>query len=452
MRFGTLKKFGDQFSQKSSGSISELLEEADKGKFSFVFPACEQADFEPLLRILRRVLSHVSRIASDPLSVLKGRLALRRAETALSFSQEGIRATLEDMRVWTYRGGEICPESVYVSENTEDPNIYENRFVKALIDRALRFLTVCIRYSKGGIRTMRMLGCAKGSLSKTDFIRLAGNKLDRSTVTGAGTDYGAFTALRKKFLRLCGTDFYKTMSGFPAFADADPEETDIFRMNNDYRECFEAWIRLDRFESAMSGLSGAERKSVYTAFVSLALVRAYTLSGFAVERNVYYKDPTRNFSFGGLVLADDTFRVILDVSVGELRVTVQCPKEGVQQRLTIGVYSGVADEARASDFLSVCLFDMGDDERFLCVRPENEDSGEDMAAAARLTVLTFGDRSSVYETICPVCGSTLVTAGDYCTVCSSCGAKYLPLKDGRTWINFFGNAASSYENISRKAE
>ena len=445
MRFGTLKKFRDQFSGKPGGSVSGLF---GAGGVSFAFPACEETDFEPLVRALKRALPYVSSIASSPVNVLKSRLVLQRAETAQSLGPAGIRETLRDMRVWTYRNGEIRPDYVYASENVEDPNIYENRLVKALIDRAVRLLAVCMRYSKGSVRTLRSLKSG-GKLSRTDFIRLAGDKTDLRSIVGGGAEYVACAALRKKFLRLRGTEFYAVMSAFPEFEDAEPRNTDIFTLNRAYGECSDAWRSINRFESAISGLSGAERQSVYTAFASFALIRAYTEAGFKIIRNVYYENLFSEFSFDGLTLANDTFNVILSAAPGRISATVQCPAAKVQQRLTIGVYSGAADEPQTDDYLSIGLFDIDGGERFVRARPDDDDSAENLAAAAKLTVLTFGDESRIYEKICPVCGSTLVGESEYCVDCAECGAKYVPLKDGRTWINYFESYDPEYEKAER---
>ena len=445
MLLSTLKKFCDQFSSDSSGNIAELLGRLKSGEAKLVVPSYEHADFAPLLQELRGVLPSISRIVQEPLTVLRGELTLRRAETATVLSPTGIRETLHDMRLWKVKGGALRPEYVYAPENTEESDLYENRLVKALIDRCLRVLSLCVGASRENVRILRDMHLQGGRLNKVDFIRLLGNRMD-SAAAPSGGEYREAISLRKKFLRLRDTRFYKTMNGYASFTDSEPRGTSIFAANRSYRNCFALWHFLNRFESNLTGLSGEQRRSAYTAYVAFALAASYEKLGYTLERNVYYRDLFREFSFAGLVFRNDTFRIVLDAVPGRIDLIVQCPQEKVQQRMRIGVYPNTSDEPSAGDFLSVGLFDIGYGDRFVCARPENADSPENLLAVAKLTAFTFGGDASLYDSLCPVCGSTLVTTEPYCHRCEDCNSRYRAIGKDKIWINSF-ELESAYEQM-----
>ena len=447
MRLSTLKKFCDQFPADASGSVAGVLADMRAGRAQLTVPAYEKADLAPLLQALRGVLPSLSRIVREPVSALRGELTLRRAETVSTLSPLGIRETLRDMRLWKVRGGALRPESVYAPENVEETDLYENRLVKALIDRALRFLRTGVQATRAGVRVLRGMHLQSAALSKVDLVRLLGTRPDACAQASAAGGYREAVALRRRFLRLRQTPFYRAMAKFPAFADAEPRVTDIFAANKRYRDCLETWRFLNRFESELSGLSGVERLSAYTAYVALSLAAAYEKRGFALERNAFFRDMRQGFSLSGLVFGGEGFRIALDAAPGRIDLVVQCPQENVQQRLHIGVYANTADEPDPSDYLCATLFDIGYGDRFVCVSPENEDSQENMLAVARLTTFTMAGDAAVYRSVCPVCGSTLVVSEAYCTRCEECGAKYRTVGKERVWIHSFAPAAGGYEPL-----
>lgn len=447
MRLSTLKKFCDQFAADASGSMADLLADMRSGRAELTVPAYEKADFAPLLQALRGVLPSLSRIVREPVSVLRGELTLRRAETVSTLSPLGIRETLRDMRLWKVKGGALRPESVYAPENVEETDLYENRLVKALVDRALRFLRMGVRATRSGVRILRDMHLQSAALSKVDFVRLLGDRPDACAQSGATGGYREAVSLRRRFLRLRQTPFYRAMAKFPAFTDAEPRVTDIFIANKRYRDCLELWRFLNRFESELSGLSGEERRSAYTAYVAFSLAAAYEKRGFSLERNAYFRNVLHGFSLPGLVFGGEGFRVIMDAEPGRIDLVVQCPQEKVQQRLRIGVYANTADEPSASDYLSVSLFDLGYGDRFVCASPENEDSQENMLAIARLTTFIMRGDVSAYDALCPVCGSTLVVSEEYCMHCEECGAKYRGIGKDSVWIHSFAPSAGGYEPL-----
>ena len=434
MQSAALKDFGEKLG--CGRSVSELMTAVASGDLSLTAEAAGH-DPAPLIAAVKKSLPALRSVVAFPHSVLRGGLELKRAETAAALSPEGIRATIRDVRLWKKVNGRIRPSDVYAAVNVEEFGVYENRVVRALIDRMLRLLSAEIDCSCAEIRTLRGAHMQFARLNKIDLLRILG---DGELLTGEPKTYASYAeldTLRKHFFRLTDSDFYRALSDAPLFTDRVVTWTALFYENENYRACYDLWNAADRFESEQSGLVGEMRLAVYRAFIAIGLIRAYQKLGFRLEHDVVPWSDDGTFAFSGLVLSNGLLKVSLEAADDRIGIVARSPGAKLQQSLIVGLYTDTSVPPDPSVHYAVGYFDIGYDDRFLCVRPEVPDSLENLQALARLTALTFRAGQRIYESICPVCGRTDIVREEHCFRCADCGALYLFPDPETVWINHF---------------
>lgn len=201
---------------------------------------------------------------------------------------------------------------MYAKTNEDEYNIYENRAVKALIDRVIRLLDIPTEQAKGGVKNLYEAYFQSSSLSKLDLVKLMDMDLFKTSDGRAFENYKKLYYLRAKFSQLKNSAFYKIMSNCPAFAGAI-EATNLFLHNKNYNACFLLWRFLDEF-CAGSVLSQEQIGSVYAAFVSLAAIGAYVRMGFKIVKDAEIGRIDEGFSLKGFGLENELFKVTFSAS------------------------------------------------------------------------------------------------------------------------------------------
>ena len=439
MPFITLKKFNDQFADGKPRTVSGILSDAKQRRFSFVFPVYEQADYAALADAVEKALPAMAEIAADPHSVLASELELVRAERAESLSPRGIRMTVKDMRLWKVENGELRPEYVYANVREDDTDVYENRLVKALIDRVLRVLYLPSNYARGGVRTLYGAYAQSGAVSKYDLVKILDKRMFGARARAPFADYRRMVGLRRRAAQLRSSDFYRTLAHCRPFTDRTPRPTNLFLHDRRYRACAELWRVLNDFEVSASGLTPEERASVYSAFIALSMINAYAKLGYTICNDAPVENISKNFSLRNFVLENSLFRVTLSADPQRIRLLVQCPEAKAQQRYTIGLYTDTADgfSEESAEQMTFSLYRMDYSEKTMCVTPGNKNSQADLASFVRLTVLTVKANRDIYGKVCLICGSAGLEQKELCCECADCRAVYTFIDKNTVWLNRF---------------
>ena len=79
-------------------------------------------------------------MVQSPYVILKSEYELVRTERAGNMTPQAIRKTVRDTTLWKETRGENAAEYVYSATNEDEYATYENRVVRTLIDKAVRFL------------------------------------------------------------------------------------------------------------------------------------------------------------------------------------------------------------------------------------------------------------------------------------------------------------------------
>ena len=172
MSFVALEKFNKQFENGGKRTVSELLRLEKEGRFAFYMPDADDIDADMLADRVGKCLPNICEIVSSPYVVLKSEYKQVRTELAAGLTPHGIRSTVKDPKLWKKKDGRLRPEFVYAKTNEDEYDIYENRMVKSLIDRVVRFLDAPMERAKSGVKNLYQSYFQSAALSKIDLVKL----------------------------------------------------------------------------------------------------------------------------------------------------------------------------------------------------------------------------------------------------------------------------------------
>ena len=178
MSLASLEQFHKQMTQVAPGRVSQVINGTTAGKFGFDFSPSEQLDYTAVIDRIANSMGSLTTVVANPYIVLKSESDTVRMEQAGTLSPDGIRQTIADSRLWKKHPAEgYRPEFVYARTSDDEYNTYENRFVKALIDRLIAFLAKPMSDMRGGIHNMYEAHPNARALSKLDFVRMVDTKM-----------------------------------------------------------------------------------------------------------------------------------------------------------------------------------------------------------------------------------------------------------------------------------
>lgn len=443
MSVASLQKFYEQFSKRENASVMQIVQEEREGKFFFYISSPEKFDTSLLIACLEKYLPFLTNVVQSPYVILKSEYELVRTERAGNMTPQAIRKTVRDTTLWKKHGEKMRPEYVYSATNEDEYATYENRVVRTLIDKAVRFLDLPAECAREGVKNLYEAYFQSSSLNKLDLVRLFDEDLFKDSNPESFADYSKLYQLRGKLTQLRNSHFYKILSRAPAFTGV-PEATNLFVHSPDYNGCFKLWRSLDEFYAGLSLLSSAQQRSVYSAFVTLAMISCYVRLGFAPVRDVPVGNTDKNFSLKDFCLKNEDFNVVLNADEEKITVLVQCAKARSQQTTVIRLRTDLSEEDVSDNAFTVSLHRTEYSDRAVCVTPGNKNSLKDLEALVRCSVLTFGADKSIYDKVCLVCGSNLLEDKGRAFRCPDCGAVYTFLGKDKVWLNQF-NALSDME-------
>lgn len=436
MLYVALEKFNKQFQDRVI-PIKQFLDEVNENYLSFTFSNSAHNDYNLILDRLEKSIPALMNIVQNPYVVLKSEYEKTYAGRAGTLTPKGVQMTIQDSSVWK-KGENPRPEYVYSRTFEDDYDTYENRVIKALIDRLIAFLNKPIENTKSDIKNIYSEYFSKGPLNKLDFVKILNPQVFKSTKDEDFDDYKRLFYLRAKCSMLKNSAFYKIMSRCTAYAGGTPESTNLFTHNNDYRTCFMLWLFLDGQGKEQTVLSTEQRKSVYSAFIFLATIKIFSGYGFDVNSDFVIRDIDKGFYLEDVRLGNPDFIVSLSVDLDKLTIIVKSRMSGIYQRSTIGLNSDYLEEINVDDYdFIVSLFTTEYFDKLACVSPANESSLADLESIIKCCILVVDANKDIYSRMCLVCGCNSIDETEDGYLCEDCGAFYSFLNPRRVWIRYF---------------
>ena len=149
-----LEWFNKQLVENDTCLISKLLKKIDDNSFKLSFPSLKGLDYSSSIDKISASIGNLINVVQTPYIILKSEYETMHVGKVSQLTPEGVRKTTLDPKLWKKKNNEYTPEYAYSKTTEDEYNTYENRFVKALIDRLYLFLNKPFEDSKSGIKSL----------------------------------------------------------------------------------------------------------------------------------------------------------------------------------------------------------------------------------------------------------------------------------------------------------
>ena len=443
--------------------VGGLFADADNGKLNIADDLSWLDDFTKAISYIQRILGNEHRHVKYVQQVVK-------VQTASRLDSESFANTLREPRFWKDSDKGPRPEFVYMNVVEDEYAIYENRFIKMLIDEIIRYLQDTLTELSDSIGNLRAYFgsrlTAAGALRMSDEHLHAAKNADDKRVLAEGENpivavYERVETLLKKTLKFKNSTLYRECQGKPISGAIQP--TNILTQNHAYRECYLFYKRF----CAMRGHRKHLADTLFTNGV-LRLLYATYHGGY----RIFGKPELVRFSEGHLIcgkvcLRKDAFTIEIEpLNTEEVSVTAVMRRDAfsstddsvadMARRYSLRVMLKFVDcEAEESGELSEVYrkekLAQGYDDAYLAVytrRPTGSggvinfaNKGDFGCRAAEdfvrsLTVQLAGSHK-IFGKRCPVCGAKHADTGESVFSCIDCGSAWSLVQDEdveKVWV------------------
>lgn len=432
----SLERFYRQFTDQTK-KVSNVLDAIREGCFRLFIPTPQAEDQPGTIAQIKAALPYLSNVVRKPYVTIKTETPKVRTERAGNLSPAGIRETIRDGKVWKRQNDEIKPEFIYATEREDEFNSYENRLIKALIDRLIAFLRVPLRTVKESIPSLYDSYFQVSHLNKLDFMKFMRTDTFHQPTASTYDDYADLLQLKAHIGAYRQSTFYKTLDKYPAFT-GQPEVTNLLMHNEDYHRCLMLWKFLDAHGAAVSTLSEAKEQNAYALFVFFGLLSAYLELGFILKDDPFIISSDQLLRIPSTTLENGDFIVevwIPQDKYVQITVTSKAIKRKEKYKIRLVDDVDIVPEPGISYYIS--LFPTPYSDLASCVTPNNLNSIKDLSSVAKSTVLIFDCERDVYRRCCLVCGNTEISENHGAVTCPACDAKYAFLSAQKLWLHHF---------------
>lgn len=406
------------------------------------------------------VIVRIGQIVSGGHLHVKHVKELKKAELASRVDAEAFHMTIKDPRLWRNSDSGIRPESVYSNTFEDEHAIYENRFIKLLIDEIIKYLS----------DTLTEISDALGSLSKyfgsgvtaAGALRLEESETEEAQVLADEEDplvkpYERVEQLRKKAVRFKNSILYRECSKVPPLS-GEIQPTNILVKDPLYRACYLFYKKLRRMKG--------EDRNMGDALFNTALLKLFFALGRAGYRPVgdgkIFKFSDGRLDCAATGFGKGNFVICADVrGREEIELNVVLCQEGLESLTNSGTISRIAlfvpdltrEGAEFPDVAGYRVRKLGEgysDAFVLAFARASEkrkgvvnlaDKGNFSNRAledfVRGLALVLNGGHAVYAKKCPVCGARQTEAAGTNYVCGNCGSMWaLVTEDGvqKVWV------------------
>lgn len=239
-----------------------------------------------------KVINSIKNIINNPRMHLKLIKDLTIASNANKVDNDGFLDTVKDGRLWNVKGDKRSPHRVYNNFQEDDIAIYENKFVKILIDNMFEFVLKRIIFLSRRINSMSQIA---GNIDiNYDNIAHFNNLslLDEDTddtesmlITSSdpiADIYKKLFILKVKLNQLRSTSFYKECSRGKKINSENLKVTKMLLMVNEYNACYKLWVKI-RSDKYSPDTDIADNKYYFSNYVSTKLLYNLLWKGYLIE-------------------------------------------------------------------------------------------------------------------------------------------------------------------------
>lgn len=436
MPLAALENFHEQLAESKARNVSGILEAESDGKFKFCFPVPAKLDYSSVIDKITASMGSLINVVMSPYIILKGEYDAIRAEKVTAMTPEGVKKTVADSRLWKRKGKTMRPEFAYAKTPEDEYNTYENRFIKALIDRLIVFLAKPMTEMRGGVKSLYEAHANVGKINKIDLLRLLDPDMFKESDERCFVDFKKIFYLKAKLTQLKSSGFYKIMSRLPSFTDRDPEPTNLLVHNADYFTCLKLWLYLNEKDIKMGELKDEGLRAAYSAFVFLYTAKSLTKLGFVLKKDGDFRYAYNEFSARGATFENEYFIVKVSAAEKKMTFSLTCKVTGEKKTITFG-FMVFADDPKPETQYVVSFAPTSYSDETLRVQPDSASSLKDLETFIHSIFFIVKVEPNVYEKLCLVCGSNAVEEKNGEIRCLDCGSEYSFFDKETVWLKKF---------------
>lgn len=436
MAFITLEWFNKQLIEKDNFTISQLINDVDNKKFKLSYPSLKGLDYTSSIDVISKAIGNVINVVQTPYIILKNQYETMHVGKVSSLTPEGVRKTTLDPKLWKKQNKEFKPEYAYSKINEDEYNTYENRFVKALIDRLYIFVNKPIEDSKSGIKSVYESHFNYNLINKLDLVRLVDFNNFSNSDEVCFDNYKKLYYLRMRLIQIKNTNFYKIMSALPNFTTKDVESTNLLAQHKDYNTCLRLWYFLNERDSLKNALSMQATINTYSMFIYLniinSLIKDYNFKA-TKNFNITYsntKDLLNKASF-----VNKLFNVTITQKDDLLLFNIIDKKTNENKNLSIKLSVTDVDKIDSYDYL-ISLKEVNYSDNTLQVTLDNIDN---LKALLKCLFLTINVKEDIYDHVCLICKSNAIEDVNKKVHCFDCNATYKFIEKDLIWVLNFNS-------------
>lgn len=431
--------------------VNSVIQYMDKGQFGYNTVEGEDTvvtNDSVFASSIASVITHIRAIFKDPHIFLKKEEAIQNIAVASHINNETLRMNYKDSKLWKTKALDTSPEFVHTFVYEDDYAIYENRFITYLMDEILEILGKKINEIKTSIETLNwkitnrtdVLG-----LPEEMYLDYADTAEDGVPVILPTTDnrVGVLSALiknKKNLLLLMQTPVYKACKKAGEFNILSLKVTNILMHDKHYNYCYDFYLNYLKREAEFTS-----DENMFKNFTAINMMCALNKMGYVCEKadaEVLVSNSTM-VKFKELAFIKEPFRIVM--AMGEkddFTVTIDNLVSGSTIKHFIKVIHSSCEAVQTGASVMEIFDEYKKDgnldesnawlvtdvemqgEGVVAIQPINSNVIDSFVKLLRKFTLLAEGALSVYTSICPVCGSNLVSPDEKDYSCVDCGSVY----------------------------
>lgn len=314
---------------QTGASVKEIIQAFNDKKILLQFGDQEGTKIisEECVQEIRKVVPFIQRIVEKPRSFIKSIEEKVPVETAKRISSGAIMHLGRDSSDWYARTFlTVIPKNIISDINEETIELYENRFVKTLIDTIIKYVVarrIKLENLYGRVEDENILAVL--NITRNNYIRVQANSdmlikalsKGNETYTSAGyasnirDELDAVRLLERKIINLRYSDFYNKLRKCRKVGNPIAK-TNIIMFDANYNRCYKLWEYLNsehmEEDYSIDEYEEKQYEAYYYAYVVFNIIASMYNSGYEEQNNpkINYNDDTITISNNMVWVKGDT--------------------------------------------------------------------------------------------------------------------------------------------------
>lgn len=220
--------------------------------------------------ILETCFRSISKILKDPKKAIRYEqdvVAMEKIKKVNSDTVRHLASHTQNIKTIT-EDGDIIPSKLLATFAEDEIGIYENRFIKTLINRICKFLSLRVQIMKKNLDSYETKNTTVTNSFKVEKTKIKVElsvKMERqleAQIKAARETYEKAVAIHENYKTLRSS---KLMQDLKNYKEVTPPilKTNIILKNAEFKVCYNTWVFLDRYNELAFDVNVKEKKNKY---------------------------------------------------------------------------------------------------------------------------------------------------------------------------------------------